>query len=361
MTAYWVTIATVGYLLFMARLTDPMLDARSMGNLPAATSSRIFIGIAAFVLIGVAGLRWRVGTDFLQYVHNYEAYRDGFFADLQSFSEPGIKGVAWLVANIRDDAAFFIFAASVITIGLMLRATARYTIAIGMSYLLFIFVGSWHGSFNGIRQFLAAAVILAGHRYIVSRKPVRYLVVVAIATAFHVSALPLMLLYVVSNKKLPTRAIILMVGVAAMFLYASDMVLGMVGFIKGGSALDDYVIRPVNPLRIAVAIAPIAFYWSRGVRTMIDGEWFYRNLAIVHAAVMVAASWSSYLGRFGIYTTVFLPLVLPRLIDFPDRRLTFLVRAFVVMLFAAFWYVDVSGSSALSEFRFVFGSRKVVS
>ena len=36
--------------------------------------------------------------------------------------------------------------------------------------MLYIFIGAWHGSFNGMRQYLAAAILFSGHRFIKERK-----------------------------------------------------------------------------------------------------------------------------------------------------------------------------------------------
>ncbi len=354
MTVYWVTIAAIGYLVLMTRALEPALDARPLGKFPVATSSRILLASAAAVLILVAGLRWRVGTDFGQYALNYDAYKRDFFEDLMIFDEPGIKGIAWLVAHIRDDSAVFMFVASAITVGLMLWTITRYSIALAMSYLLFIFVGAWHGSFNGVRQFLAASIVLVGHRLIVARRPLWFLLAVLMAAAFHVSAFAALALYLVPRGRLGPRTLFALALFSLGALYASDAVLGIVQLVKEDLTLTSYVTTSINPLRIAVAMAPMLLYWSQGMRTEADGEWFYRNMAVIHAVVMLAASWSAYLGRFGIYTTVFLPLVLPRLVDFPDRRMTALVRASVVLLFAAFWYVEVSGSPDLNTFQFVF-------
>lgn len=352
MTVYWLTIAAVGYFVWMARATDPMLDQRMPGKLPASATSRIFVAAAALVLMGVAALRWGVGTDFWQYVQNYEIYKGSFSESLRSFDEPGIKAIAWAVAHVWDDPAVFMAVASLTTVGLMLWTITRYSTALVMSFMLFIFVGAWHGSFNGVRQFLAAAILFAGHRFIVDRKPLKYAVLVLIAASFHISALAMIPLYFVPNRKLRGRMIVALVVAAVAALYASDAALNVVEFVTEDLTITDYVTTAINPLRIAVAVAPALLYWSRGVRTEEDGEWFYRNMAIVHAVVMLAASWSAYIGRFGIYTTAFLPLVIPRLSDFPDRRLTAVARVGVVLIYAVYWYIEVSGSSSLNDFHF---------
>lgn len=342
------------YLLCLAWATDTTIDRHPAGRIPASFSARVFVGAAALVLVGVAALRWRVGADYWQYVRNYDAYKASFFTDLRSFNEPGIKGIAWLVSLVHDEPTVFLGAASILTIALMLWTITRYSIAIGLSYLLFVFVGTWHGSFNGVRQFLACAIVLAGHRFILDRKWIKYLLVVVIAASFHFSALAMLGLYAVPNRRLRLRTVLVVMATAVAALYASDAALTLLDLVKDDFIVTDYVMRSIHPLRVAVALLPVLLYWSPGVRTEADGEWFYRNIAVVHAAVMLAASWSAYMARFGLYTTAFLPLLLPRLIDFPDRRLTFLVRSVVVILYSGYWYIEVSSSSALNSFRFVF-------
>lgn len=352
MTVYWLTIGAVGFLMWLATVTDPSIDRRVPGKLLYTASSKIFVGAGALVLMGIAAFRWGVGTDFFGYIRNYDIYKVSFFSSLSSFDEPGIKGIALAVSLVGDDPAVFIVVTSLMTVGLMLWTITRYSTSLWMSFMLFIFVGSWHGSFNGVRQYLAVAILLASHRLIVDRKPLKYVLAIFVAASFHISALAMIALYFVPNFRMRGRLILVLVFTTIGALYASDLVLDIVSFVKEDLAVNSYVTTAISPLRIAVAIAPVLLYWSRGVGTEKDGDWFYRNMAIVHAVVMAAGSWSAYLGRFGIYTLAFLPLALPRLVDFPDRKVTFVARVAVILLFSMFWYVDVSGSSALNNFQF---------
>ncbi|MEI2671604.1 MAG: EpsG family protein [Marmoricola sp.] len=354
MTVYWVTIALVGYLLWMARLVDPALNEHPMGRFSTKPLARLLILAAALVLMLVAALRWRVGTDFYQYILNYTKYKSAFLVDLRAFNEPGIRGVAWLVSKIHDDPVAFIATSSILTIGLMLWTITRYSIAIPMSYILFVFVGSWHGTFNGVRQFMAAAIILAGHRFIINRKPIHFLLIILLATSFHLSAVTMLPLYLLPNRRLRPAMFVLMAGIALALLLSSNAVLVLISDVKGDLVFNDYTATHINSLRIAAAVAPVGLYFTYAKRTELDHEWFYRNIIVVNAVVMVAAAWSAYLGRFTIYTLVFLPLALPRLIDFSDRKVTTLVRAMAVLLYGLFWYVDVSKSADLNHFQFIF-------
>lgn len=64
-----------------------------MGTLPTKPLARILVLSAALVLMIVAALRWKVGTDYGQYVIIYRRLIQlSFFSDLRTFNEPGIRG-----------------------------------------------------------------------------------------------------------------------------------------------------------------------------------------------------------------------------------------------------------------------------
>lgn len=354
MTAYYVTFGVVAYFLAMTELTNRRASVGLGETHTRSTTSRVFLFFAAIALILVAGLRWRVGTDYGSYARNYEFYQDSFWADVTTFNEPGAKGLAIVASRIHDDYATFILLASLVTLGLMLWTIAKYSPAIAFSVSLFVLSGLWHGSFNGVRQYLACAIVFAGHRFVVTRQPVRFALVVLTAGLFHVSALAMIGLYLVPRRRLGLIGVGVMLAVGLAALNYSDVVLGFVESVKGEDLTTEYVTTAINPLRIAVAVAPVALYGLAARGEQSADEWFYRNMAIVHAGIMVAASWSAYMGRFGIYSTAFIPLILPRLVTFSDPRVTLLARAAVLFLFGIYWYRDVSSSVALNDFMWVF-------
>lgn len=354
MTAYYVTFGIVAYFLIMAQLTNRPVPVDLGEAASRSPLSRFLLFCATAPLILVAGLRWRVGTDYGGYSRNYESYQQSFMTDLATFNEPGAKGLAIVASWIHDDYATFILLASVVTLGLMLWTIAKYSPALAFSVSLFVLAGLWHGSFNGVRQYLACAIVFAGHRFVVNRQPIRFALVVLAASLFHVSALAMIGLYLVPCRRLGLVGIVVMLAVGLAALNYSDVVLGFVESVKGEDLTTAYVTTAINPLRIAVAVAPVALY-GLATRSELPGdEWFYRNMAIVHAGIMVAASWSAYMGRFGIYTTAFIPLILPRLVKFSSPQVTFIARAAVLALFAVYWYLDVAPSTALNDFKWVF-------
>ena len=297
-----------------------------------------------------------VGTDFFQYGRNYPVYRDTVVRSIQSFDEPGIRVLAFLGSLLYDNPASMFFLASVLAVGLATRTLLKFAVSAGFVLSLYIFSGSWHGSFNVVRQSVAVAIVFAGHSFIVGRKFFKYLMAVALAAAFHVSALPFVLLYWVPRRKLR-----LWWGIAIVALvFGATMFSGAILQLVASSAEAEntgYLVRQVNPLRTAIAVAPVLLYvvFSSG-KDSGTGDWFYRNMVLVHAAIVVLFASSAYLFRYTLFTAIFLPIGLAKLTEFHDGVLRHWVRLFILVLFGLVWYVEVSVSPDLVPFRWIWGS-----
>ena len=314
-----------------------------------------FVFLTGVVLIGVAGCRWLVGTDYWQYAVNYSRYVTSWWVDLKSFDEPGLKLIAKLSSVIYNDYATMFLLSSVLTVGLSVRTIARKSDMFTFSILLYIFIGAWHGSFNGVRQYLACSVIFAGHQYIIDRKLKHYLLTVLVASLFHVSALSMVALYFIPMKKLEGKELFLLVSTSLVFLYSSEYVLRVIEvyFRKNTSTL--FAQREVNVWRIVVQIAPLVIYSLLTDKSKLGkSDMFYVNILFVNAALSVATSGSAYLARFPIYTGIFSTLGYPRLVNYDDKNLRALVVVTILAFYSMYWYIEVSGSANLNDFRWIF-------
>ncbi len=225
-----------------------------------------------------------------------------------------------------------------------------------MASLLFIFIGIWIGTFNGIRQYLASAVLLYGHRYIYDKKFFRYVLTVFVASCFHITAIPMAALYFILRNRVSIWSIILLAVGTIVISNNYEAVFSFIGLLKDAEFvnLTDYANRSVNVLRILVAAAPAVFCMVFYFRKKLTREQtFYMNAMIIHAAGMIAASDSAYLARIGIYTVTFLPIALPKLIRMKDKGLEALFRGGIVLLYAIYWLFGVIGSASLDHFQWM--------
>lgn len=358
MGVYYITIIST----FCTALMSQVVGKKAKNTLKSdkqRTNNMFFVFLTAAILICVAGLRYRTGTDYAQYDSNYSAYLKEWWNALIQYKEPGIGIISKVASLIYNDSSTMFFIASAITVGLSVITISKHSNMFAFSILLYILMGNWVGSFNGVRQYLASAIIFAGHRYIVERKFIKYLFVVLVAGAFHVSALVFVLLYFVPLKKLSFIKIASLFAGSILLLVSYGYIFSFVGILTDSNIdvenLNAYAASSVKFLRIAVAFAPLFLYFILKKKSaMKNEEWFYINVIFVNAALMLAASQSAYLARVGIYTNIFLALSLPKLLNLQDKKMGLLIKFLITFLYSIYWYIEVSGGNTLNNFKWIF-------
>lgn len=310
--------------------------------------------VTVALLVVVAALRWRVGTDYGSYETLYPVYRETPIGELTVINEPGLRIVAQLVSLVRDDPQSMFAAAAVVTNGLILRTLFKASPWIPLSVALFIVTGVWQASFNGIRQMIAVAILFSAHYAIINRLPARWFGAVALASLFHVSSAPFALLYWIPRNRLGLgrSALFICIAIGALMSYetlgAALAEANNEAFVNSG-----YFAEAINPLRVAVALAPIMLHLAIRTADRTPAADFYINLLILHAGVLIASLQSAYLARFSLFTGVYLCLALPYIMRRLPISSSTLVTGVAICLYAAFWYLDTSKDSTLVSFGWV--------
>lgn len=316
--------------------------------------------LVAALLIGVASLRWRVGTDYETYVRLYPQYVAEARQSLALLGEPGLRWIALIASRIGTGSEGMFAFAAIITIGLTVRTLWRWSPAFALSAALYVLSGAWHGSFNGVRQYLACAVLFAGHRYIVDRRLLKWAVVVLVAMLFHVSAIVGILMYLVPVRRTSLGVQTAMVGLGAVGMATMGNILAFLEASTGDTErwAGEYAQQEVNPLRVAFAFVPLIVYWFvRGDKYISrHNGWFYVNMLAVYGAVYLASLNSAMVARFASYPLQFVPLGVAYATYAQDELNRTALRFGMLLLYATFLYVELSGIGNLRNFRWLFES-----
>ncbi|MBE7175756.1 MAG: EpsG family protein [Mucilaginibacter polytrichastri] len=154
----------------------------------------IMFAVAVFLTL-FAGLRYRVGPDYGQYLDFFQTiakFRD--FSDM--ISEPFISGIilekGYVIYNyLCKDFGFHFFLTSfaLIAIGLKYTFIHQYAKFPLYSLALLFVIQYLTQDFGQIRQGFATGITIWSIHYIVKKKFIQFLFLVLIASAFHYSAL----------------------------------------------------------------------------------------------------------------------------------------------------------------------------
>lgn len=181
------------------------------------------------------GLRFKVGTDYENYVTIYET--DGSFLEpsfnfLVEWLNDRKLGAQWMFFIMAAITYFFIFA------GLKMMKESILPLSI---FMLSICTLSFNC--NGIRQALAVAVFFFSYNFIRDRKLLFYTLCILFAVSFHTSALILWPLYFVLNKELPPKIyyIIYIASFIFVFLDLETITGPLAGTIDNYQRYENYI------------------------------------------------------------------------------------------------------------------------
>lgn len=337
------TFATHQYKV--ATVASKLSSKKSKKNL---STYYFFAFLCAAILACVAGLRFAVGTDFGSYYWGYPLWEGQFEERWQKWDEPGLSTLAKLLYPISQDGAFFIFVTATLTIFLFMFTITKHTDDFFFTTMLYIFT-CWSGCFNGVRQFLAASILFAGHKLILERKFIKFCIVVFIASSVHITALIMLPMYFLITQVLDLKKItfILVAGIA--MIYSYDVLFRLLGIMKNsetGGADTNYAQHEINPLRIVIAFAPIVLYFFLLFQKKLftGKENFYMGFVFVRAAVTYGTANSAYLNRAGIYFSIYIAMAMPLLIKKFPKNQQGLIKAIILILYFIVWYyADISG------------------
>lgn len=312
------------------------------------TTYRLFVFLSAATLITVAGLRYYVGTDYGGYYNGYPRWYQEFKSSWQNWDEPGLPTIAKLLYPISEDGAVFIFVLAALTIGLFCFTIAKHSDTFFFSLMLYIFTSCWSGCFNGVRQYLAAAVFFAGHHLMYERKFIKFCLLVFAAASFHITALVLLPMYFLITQVLDLKKIVFIIVSGITLIFSYDFLFQLVGVMKDnetGGAETGYAQNEIHPLRILIALAPVLLYFLLLLQQkgFTGTENFYMGLIFVRAAFIFATSNSAYLNRVDIYFTPFICIGLSKLVQKFPKEQQFLLKSITLILYLIVWYyIDAS-------------------
>lgn len=152
--------------------------------------NKIFIWLVAFTFSIFSGFRPGLGQDYENYLYVIINIGREYSLDEPLYT----LFIKIAQSNFFTPVIFFVITSIFINF-LVISSYSKYkyyTFAI-----LFYFINPllYFNSFNIVRQFLAASIILFGLKFIINNKPYKYAAVVLLATGFHVSSLIGLVLY----------------------------------------------------------------------------------------------------------------------------------------------------------------------
>ena len=346
MTVYWIIwISTILFGIAIQKNdyeTESLLKTKQTRHTQMA--KYIFL-LCSVCLIMVAGCRYYVGTDFGAYYH-YDRMLQ-FWENLRKLDEPGIRLLYVLATHIHESGQFCIFFTATITIGIQLYTIYNNTDNLGVAIILFVMM-CWTSGFNAVRQGLAVAIVFSGISAIRDHDFVKYFLIVIIGFLFHRSAVVILILYFLANRKVTIGNIILMILICVAVLLSSDKLFQVVNVVLDHNLTGEeaYWSTQVNRLRPLIRMAPSLFFiyeYRDEVKTREIN--FYLNILIFEAVVGIITMNSAGIARISLYTFPFSVIAIAELLKGLKIEKRGLISSVIVLLYWGVAWFECKGTT----------------
>ncbi|NLB36202.1 MAG: EpsG family protein [Clostridiales bacterium] len=298
--------------------------SRRLGGLGYPKPNIIAFILPAIMFTVYSGLRQRCG-DTYYYIHSYELLQEGM--DMPKFTFRGnqmFEILQWLCRRVTDDAQLFIFICAVISLVPVIYILYKYSYPFDLSIFLFVTMGYFSLSMNGMRQYVAAGILVLGTKYFLSERKgawYKFILIALIAYLFHSSAIIMIPLFFITRRKAwtPLTFIILTASVF-FFMMFQDLLPSFLGFIED-STYDRYVENKwftsgqeggSSIERVFVMAVPVVLSYMARHRLALLGRKgdILVNLAVVNFAISIISLNNWIFTRFSIYLGTYLIILI---------------------------------------------------
>jgi transmembrane protein EpsG len=340
MTILWLCLF-IGF--SMALLARYFAYVPSIGAL-TIRPNRFLVFLTIAVLALVSGLRNNIGDTYF-YMHSYTItdFRMGFEFE----GDFGFNLYQLLLQQVSKDPQILIFVTSVITILLIGLVLHKYSRMFELSVYVFITGGMYITSMNGIRQFLASAIIFAASKYLFEGHWKKYFLLVLLASTIHTSALILLPIYFIVRRKAWTRgtllglllAVFIVLGFnefsALLFNVIQDTQYGVYqSFQEGGASV----------IRVVVYAIPlvVAFLGRAKLRKLNPNSDYIVNMAMLGLIFLIISTQNWIFARFSIYFGLYQVLLISWIVKlFREQDQKLIYYGILLFFFLLFYFESV--------------------
>lgn len=343
MTVFWINLIIVFIFSLLARYIGKPV---ALG--PTYLRSNkwcAFVALASLVL--VSGLRSNIG-DTEAYIHSYNLIETDLNRAITT-ADFGFNILSILLKNISSDPQLLIFVTALIINLLVFKVIYTYANPFELGTFLYITTGSYLVSMNGLRQFLASAIVFSAINWLIYGKWKRYFLIVLFAATLHLSALIMIPVYFVARQKAWSRttiSIMLLTFIIFVFFKPAITILFNLMGDNQYAHYRDYLAASglgANIMRVIIAAVPLilAFLGRVRLRNYWPESDYIVNLSMINFIFMLFASYNWIFARFaiyfGLYNFLLLPWIIKCLFNGPSKRIMYFS---LLLCYIVFYYYE---------------------
>lgn len=232
------------YMLFLAVLI--LTGWYILNDKTSKKTQTICLMVTAGAVLAIMSCRYAIGYDYFSYEEIFKATAAAPISELIKAhkTEMGFYLFTKLVSMITTNYQVFLLFCNIIMVGCVFWVIYRYSPIWWVSSVLYLTLQFMPHSMNLLRQSLAASILFAGWGFLKKGKLLPYVLVVLLASTFHISAL---------------------IMIPAYFLLRAPFKLPVLAAYGGGTLVAYFAFKPLLTFAVTYLFPQYAFYLDSSI------------------------------------------------------------------------------------------------
>ncbi len=348
-TVYVITIIIVMFISIIGTIINNIGKEKKESK-PNKTCLYIII-VILIIISGFRNLSYIRGDEF-NYRHTFDRIVILKQKVIDKDTDIGFWFLNYILTLFTKNNQALIWICAIITNFLIVKNLYKYSNYFNFTLFLYITLGIYLGSFNIMRQYLAAAILFQGINYVIDKKMFKYIICVLIAASFHFSALIMLPMYWIVHIKNKKKLYFIISIIGIIFFIAFSPIIGKLGvlFNKLLSYQEQYESRElrVSVIRILVIVLPI-FLMITQYKKIISKDPKLEIMFVysfINMIFMLCSYKYLYISRlypyFGLYDIILIPELIYLIKNQKNRIIILLI---IYILYFTFGYIDAGQGS----------------
>ena len=369
---YEIIVWVITILLCIIAAACRRAPLRRPGGLGQPLPNPVAVILPIIIFTVFVALRKTIGDTYF-YMHSFNLMPDNNPVKIEYFFTGMFGFFQNIIRNMTDDPQWLIAFAAVFSIPVPLIILYKYCPRFEMAIFMFVAFSYLGGAMNGMRQYMAASIVLLGTRYLFSARKtdfIKYAVIILLAYCMHNSAIIMLPLYFVVRRRAWTKSSYIMVLASMVAVVIFDAILPQFlsaleqtsysnysenGWFTSGTEGGSSLIR-VMFIAYPVVIAALNKERLKMLGRIGD---ILVNIAFVDVAIFIISIYNWIFSRLAIYLAIYFIIFTVWVVNYavkPKDRSLFVLLTILVYFFYS--RMD-SYTIALYESDYFFPGRKL--
>ena len=295
-----------------------------------------------------------IGNDTRNYLSYFVRYSHMEWSDVLGRNvESGYPPLNKLVSVFSKEPQFFLAVMAILVSVMMYPTYKRLCVDTSLTIVLYCILSTFSMMFSGIRQMIAIGIGFIAYDFTRRRRLIPFILMVLLAMSFHTSAFMLAAMYPLYHARITKKWLYVVVPVMALCFVYNSQIFTALGAILAEYTKYDAEIESTGAYTMLILFGAFAvFSFVIPDERKIDDETIgLRNFLLLTFALQMFAPLHTLAMRMGYYFMIFIPLLLPKIIECRSKRwnqVAILGRYVMVGFFLLYFFWTQAGGDPLN-------------